>query len=221
MRYIILMMTFFIGVFANDYKRILFISSYDRSFPTVEKQIEGINEVLDDKLYQLDIEFMDTKRLDPEEVELTFFQVLNIKQEVLKTYDAILIGDDNALHFVKNYQNAFFYKKPIVFFAINNVPFAHEMAKNKFITGVIEKQTIKETFDLINKLHPNEDKITTIIDDTTTAKGVINSFDKESLKRVEFLNIKNYSFSEFEKKLKTIPHSKPLLYISALVDKHS
>lgn len=221
MRYLILLMTFFVCIFANDYKKVLFISSYDMSFPTVKKQLQGIKEVLDDKLYQLDIEFMDTKRLDAADVELIFFQLLNIKQEVLKTYDAILIGDDNALQFVKNYKNAFFYKKPIVFFAVNDIPFAYEMAKDKLITGVIEKQSINETFNLINKLHPNENKITVIIDDTTTAKGVVNSFNKEILKKVEFLNLKDYSFSQFKEKLKTMPSNKPVLYVSALVDKLS
>tara|TARA_B100001063_G_scaffold222400_1_gene228827 strand:- start:9574 stop:9690 length:117 start_codon:yes stop_codon:yes gene_type:complete len=36
------------------------------------------------------------------------------------------------------------------------------MAKDKFITGVVEKQSIKETIDLISKMHPAEVKITTL-----------------------------------------------------------
>ena len=220
MRYLVLLMIFFLYSFADDHKRILFISSYDLSFPTVKKQIQGIREVLNEKSYQLDIEFMDTKRLDPEEVELIFFQLLNIKQEVLKNYDAILVGDDNALYFIKNYQKAFFNKKPIVFFAVNDVAFAREMAQNRYITGVIEQQSINDTFDVIHKLQPNEPRVTVIIDNTITAKGIVNSFDKETLKKVDFLNLSNYSFSEFEKQLKTIPKNKPLLYISALIDKN-
>ncbi|MAD42313.1 MAG: hypothetical protein CL623_07970 [Arcobacter sp.] len=92
------------------------------------------------------------------------------------------------------------------------------MAKDKFITGVVEKQSIKETIDLISKMHPAEVKITTLIDDSIASKEILSNFDKELLKKVEFLNASNYSFSQFEKKLKDIPPYKPLLYISSSLD---
>lgn len=221
MHYLILIFLFFTFTFADNYKRILFISSYDLSFPTVKKQLQGIQKALDEKVYQLDVEFMDTKRLNPVDVEFTFFQVLNIKKELLKNYDAILVGDDYALHFVKNYQKAFFYKKPIVFFAVNDIPFAKEVSKNKYITGVIEEQNINETIDLINELHPKDLKITTIIDNTELTKRIINNFTEESLQKVKFLDFSNYTIEEWEKKLRSIPSNKPLLYISALDEKNT
>ena len=45
----------------SNYK-ILFISSYSYSWPTVPLQIEGIQSALDDTV-NLDIEFMDTKMI--------------------------------------------------------------------------------------------------------------------------------------------------------------
>ncbi|MAD42314.1 MAG: hypothetical protein CL623_07975 [Arcobacter sp.] len=58
MQYLILLITFFICSFASEHKRILFISSYDRSFPTVKKQLQGIKEVLDDKIYLLQMKWL-------------------------------------------------------------------------------------------------------------------------------------------------------------------
>ena len=49
--------------------RILFISSYNSSFPVFFQQLDGIKSVLTDKDSIIDLEFMDTKR---------FFQKENI-----------------------------------------------------------------------------------------------------------------------------------------------
>lgn len=205
----------------SNKNKILFISSYNYSFPTISNQIKGIEEILDKKNYQIDIEFMDTKRFDPNIVEPLFYNTLKMKERLLKDYNVILVGDDNALHFIKKYQKEFFHKKPIVFLGINNILFAKEMAKNKYITGVLEESSIPETINLIETLHPSKNRILTIIDDTNTTKGILNSFTPKILEKLILLNISNFSFNEVKEKLETIPSGVPLLFISAFKDKNS
>ena len=63
-------------LFAEDKKKVLFISSYHPSFPTFFKQIDGVKSIL--KNVQIDVEFMDSKRFDYDEADEMFSKKLKL-----------------------------------------------------------------------------------------------------------------------------------------------
>ncbi|CAN0528849.1 unnamed protein product, partial [Laminaria digitata] len=63
---------------ASDRQRVLFISSYHPSFPSFDRQVEGLRAALNDAGYPspsmvLDIEFIDSKRF-PTATQLPIFR---------------------------------------------------------------------------------------------------------------------------------------------------
>ena len=64
---------------AAEEKTVLFISSYSESFVSVPAQIAGIQSVFDEQQINLEIEYMDTKRLDTPENKQIFYQSLKLK----------------------------------------------------------------------------------------------------------------------------------------------
>lgn len=64
---------------AAEEKTVLFISSYSESFVSVPAQIAGIQSVFDEQKINLEIEYMDTKRLDTPENKQVFYQSLKLK----------------------------------------------------------------------------------------------------------------------------------------------
>lgn len=61
---------------ARDQDKVLFISSYSLSYPTVNKQITGIKAGLDDDIY-LYYEFMDTKTISDDAYVARFYDYIN------------------------------------------------------------------------------------------------------------------------------------------------
>jgi PAS domain S-box-containing protein len=215
---IVLLLLVFNFLYCNDTqkKKILFISSYHASFPTIPKQIDGLYSIFDSQNYQLDIEYMDTKRIPYNISKKDFLSRMEFKLDLLKKYDGILVGDDNALSFAIEHQKKLFSNKPIVFFAINNENFAKEASKNDFITGVIEKPSIKDTISLINNFHPKK-RIIALTDNTPTGIGISKSIQPYLDKNIKLINLQNYSYDELLTKLKP---DEPILFLSAFEDKN-
>ena len=100
--------TFFTYTYAeavNPVYNVLFISSYHAGFETLPAQINGIKSVFDDAGISLDIDFMDTKRVDNEENYENYFKFLKYRLDHGVNYDVILVGDDNGLQFLMDYQS--------------------------------------------------------------------------------------------------------------------
>jgi len=210
-----------VSLFAQDKKKVLFISSYHPSFPTFFEQIDGVKSIL--KNVQIDIEFMDSKRFDYNEAEERFSKKLKWKLKFLPKYDAVITADDNALIFLLKYKKLFFPNTPVVFLGVNNLNRALQQDKNPSITGVVEAVSMFETLKLIEKLHPNTDRIIAISDGTSTGMGDLNSYKKLSEKfpnkKLEYISLEDYKFNVFWKKLANLDKNTPVLLLSAYVSK--
>mgnify|MGYP001566491721 CR=1 FL=1 len=163
-------------LFAQDKKRVLFISSYHPSFPTFFQQIDGVKSILKD--VQIDVEFMDSKRFDYDEAAEIFLKKLKWKLKSFPKYDAVITSDDNALIFLLKYKELFFPNIPAVFLGVNNIHRAIKQDKNPSITGVVEAVSMVDTIKLIEKLHPNTDKIIAISDGTSSGNADLNNYKK-------------------------------------------
>ncbi|MDY2628060.1 MAG: ABC transporter substrate binding protein [Lachnospiraceae bacterium] len=157
----------------ND--RVLFISSYSWTWPTVLLQLKGIQSSLSDDV-TLDVEFMDTKMLSEDMAQQQLLERIRFKEEQVGLYDAVIVGDDAALLFAMEYRTELFDGIPLVFEGINNLEYAQEVSRDPLVTGVIESFSYKENLDFAHEIQPEADKILAIVDNTVTGIGEQQQF---------------------------------------------
>ena len=157
---------------------ILFLSSYTITFNTLPAQLRGITEALPADDYQLDVEFMDSKRFARPADEARFYALLKDKMLRLPRYDAVILGDDAALLFALKHQQELFASIPMVFLGINSLELARQAVQNPWITGVAERADYKRNIDLIQVLFPATKNIVAVIDQTLTAQGDQQQFQE-------------------------------------------
>ncbi len=208
---------------AVQHKKVMVISSYNSSFPTFFKQIEGIQSVLDSCNISMDIEFMDTKRFnDTTNIRLftdhITFKLLNISNP----YDAIITTDDNALNFVIEKQESLFKETPVVFLGYNNLEIALKQNKNPYITGIVEAVSLNETIELMLKLFPESNTIYAIADSTKSGLSDLIRYENAKIKHPNItfktITLYNLTFQEFRNKIEKIPSNVPVLLLSAYLD---
>lgn len=152
-------------------RHVLFISSYDPVYSTVIAQQEGIFQAFAKQNVSLDIVYMDTRDLGVGEWITKFYESLSYRIHNHRKYDAILLGDDDALVFAQKYQDELFPETPLVFFGVNNIELAAEASKNRYIAGIPEVHFVVDTIEQGLRFNPNANKIVVIYDTTATGKG--------------------------------------------------
>lgn len=209
---------------AADNKRVLFISSYSESFPTVPEQIEGIQSVFVPNNIKLDIEYMDTKRFMGDDWNDLFYSVMRYKLDRVYSYDGILVGDDNALEFVMEYQEELFADIPIVFLCINSFDTALKAGQKQNITGIIEEASLKENIEFALSVNQKAKRVVAIVDNTLTGKGDKEQFYYQSryFPDVVFedINSSEYTVDEVKELLNEIGNESVLFYFSMFEDKY-
>lgn len=202
----------------EDKKNVLFISSYSEVFATVPDQIKGLHSVFDIHNVVLDIEYMDTKRFDNDENKALFYSMLKYKMESLPPYDAIIVGDDNALQFAMDYQVELFNKLPIVFFGINDRERAEKANANKYMTGLVEETSLIENIEIAYDFNPIAKRVVAIVDNTLTGQGDQRQFElaEPSFPNLKFdvLNVSDYTFDTFGDRLEQVEEDTILLFLS-------
>ena len=207
---------------AQSRKSVLFISSYSESFETVPLQLEGILSVLEPHQVVLDIEYMDTRRFNSRENIELFYAHLKYKLSQTPTYDAIIVGDDNALDFATAHQSELFHEIPIFFMGINDYNRAETAAKDAWITGIIESFSLRETIELGLSFNPRAKEIIALVDGTTTGVGDKNQFyDLESefpTVNFEHISAEDYSFEKMKPLLQSIEDDAVLIFMTLFED---
>lgn len=137
---------------------VLFISSYSSNFISFEDQVQGIREGLNNNA-NIKIEYMNSSNIDLEENELRFYDLVKMNLENYNNYDAIIVGDDEALEFTLKYREDIFKGIPIVFLGIQRTDLIRKAFEFEGISGVRELESVEENIDLIKKLHSNIENI--------------------------------------------------------------
>lgn len=209
-------------VLANQ-QRVLFVSSYHPGFPTFFQQVDGMTDVFRRANIRLDIEFMDTKRFPTEGNLQNFRQSLAYKLERTPAYDAVITGDDAALKFAIREQTGLFKSLPIIFLGVNNLNLAITQNDNPWITGTVEKVSMRETLELMHKMHPQATTLIAITDKTITGQADLQTFYsiKEFLPEVQLshLSLSDLSYQELGQKLTALGEDTVVLLISAYHDR--
>jgi hypothetical protein len=97
---------------------VLFLSAYSPDWSETAMQMQGLQDALGNDVSQQFV-FMDTKHAGFEEAEQ--YTCAHLKTLCSETrFDAVVAGDDAALHFAMKYRAAFFENVPIVFMGVNS-----------------------------------------------------------------------------------------------------
>ena len=167
---------------------------------------------------------MDTKRFPSQENLQLFHNLLKYKLSQLQPYDAFIVGDDNALQLVLDYQDELFGDSPIIFLGINDTTRAKNASDHPLISGVIQKSSIKENIELALKFNPKAARITAIVDNTTTGIGYRDQYSSNEALfpnlRFDIIDSSNYSMDEIADLLEMMEDDTILLFLSMTSDKN-
>ncbi len=196
--------------------RVLFISSYSYSWDTVQMQIDGIKDTLGIE-YDLDYEYMDTKRVNDETAMQLFYDGLTYRMSQVEPYDVIIVGDDAALQFVLEHRDGLFQNIPIVFEGINDEDLVETALKDPLITGVVEKLSLEDNLEFAMKLMPKAKKVVAILDDTITGQAERKRFFaiEKDYPELEFseINVSEYTTNDLQRALHKLSEDTILLFI--------
>jgi ABC-type uncharacterized transport system substrate-binding protein len=191
MRYFLLFSILFINFLqANQNKDVLLIHSYHKGYAWTDDISKAIEKNFSEyKDIELTTVYMDTKRIDDASY-LDNLAKLYKQQFYNRTFDLIIISDNNAFDFISKYYNYLFKDTPILFCGINDYnKNILEKVPSKDISGVAEEVDIEKNFELISKLHPNLKNLLIINDKSITGLAVKKDLVKIMEKYKEKFNI--------------------------------
>lgn len=198
---------------ASERKQVLVISAYHPAFPTFYRQNRGVHQGLKEQGFDqtnmdLDYEYMDSKRFLTEENLANFTASLRYKMSQLsRPYDVVLVADDNALDFALQNRSTLFNNIPVVFFGVNNVNKALLLDADPQFTGVVEGISIKETFDVIKRIHGDKTSLQVIVDETPSGQSNLKSIMAYQVRAegvdLNVLDLSRMTYPQLAKELET------------------
>lgn len=155
----------------NSNKSVLYLNSYHDGYQWSDTVLSGIRSKLAEGPYKIDlqIEYMDTKKFNIEEVieDLLILYKAKFKNE---KFDAIIISDDDAFDFILKYRDEFLPDVPLIFCGVNSLK-KEELSMGN-ITGIVENFDFQNTIDIALKLHPNKNRMVVVGADDTTSIAI-------------------------------------------------
>jgi diguanylate cyclase (GGDEF)-like protein len=191
----------------DNKKHILVLHSYHQGMTWVESINKSIIDVLQPEKndYIIYTEYMDSKRHNSKEYYESLKVFYKKKYENMK-FDIILSSDNNAFKFLVDERDEIFGDVPVSFCGVNG--FEKDSIKNiKNITGIAERFSVKETVDVILKLHKNVKNIFIINDYLQTGQAWKKDIQKQLVSyedRVNLLYSQNLSFKDLRDKIATL-----------------
>ncbi len=179
-------------------KNVLIINSYHQGFAWSDAEMSGIIERLRSVYPEADVpvEFLDAKR-HPARADLHIAEKFFLEKYRDKKIDLIIVLDNPALDMLIRYRNELFPEVPAVFAGISNFDRAM-LADRKQITGIIEKQDVKNTLELALALHPKTREVLVVNDNTMSGTAALKDVEKLLPHFEERVNLKILPPSTFE-----------------------
>ncbi|MDG3088316.1 EAL domain-containing protein [Vibrio hannami] len=206
-------------------KRVLLLISYHPTFPTSSKVMDGLLAEFGDNPPEIEVEFMDSKRLHDETSRQLFQANISYKLLNREPYDVVITADDNALHFMLDNGETLLPDTPFVFLGLNNIKLARLMGSNTLATGVVEAVSIRETIELALQIKQDIRSIYIVSDGTSSGRSDLESTLKlkEQFPGVPFkvINLADISWPDFITAIKGVPKESAIILLSAYRDKYS
>lgn len=193
--------------------RVLLVHSYWHDFTQVNDITQGVRAAFEGSNAELKVFYMDTKRRSNPEWLTESGRLAKDKVEEFKPH-VVIAADDNAQeYFAKDYANLkgapYF-----VFCGVNAEPEIYGYpAKN--ITGVLERDLVLQSIDLLLKLKPDVKKVAVLGDDGPTT-GIVNAYIRSLDLPVEITQIHAVScFSEWKALMATLQNKVDALILNS------
>ena len=203
--------------------RVLFLSSYNPLYFTYESQVRGLEKTLYPKGIEYDVIYMDAKSFSSKQDRLNFHDYLKHWLQKRNDYEAILIGDDDALQFALDYQDELFPRLPMVFFCVNDYELAERASQNPYMAGFYENDYLEETVVLAMKLFPKRKTFVALHDRSAAGEAdreIFLSFRKK-YHEYAFVDLDTTLLSQTDliSLLDSLPKDSILLYMTCYSDK--
>lgn len=159
---------------SSDKYRVMFLSSYSMNDDACKLELTGIREALPEDKFEVDYEFMDTRRFNTDYDMSILYRFLRNKLYRLPQFDCFIAGDDAALSFFME-RSDIFGDIPVVYFGVQDPSLVKAAEKHSNITGIREIYNYKANFDFIKKAMPDVKNITFVTD-----SSYVGSLDTKS-----------------------------------------
>ena len=193
-------------------KRVLILNSYHKGYAWTDNIVEGIESTLREQIenIELRVEYMDTKRIDTAEYQRDLFELLKRKFTGV-AFDAAIVTDDNAFHFIREHRTDLIGDCPVVFMGVNHFERRMLHGHEGHITGIIQDADMPATIRIALKLKPETGQVAFIYDNTSTGR----SYRKQvALAAAEFPDLEiirldgaELSTSELHARLRGLPET--------------
>lgn len=204
--------------------RVLFICSYNPLYFTYEAQARGLEKALYPNGIEYDVVFMDAKTYNSEHDILVFHDFLSERLKNRTDYEAVLLGDDDALLFALRYQDELFAGLPMVFFGVNDISLARKAAQNPYVTGFYENTYLLQAVGLATRLFPESKKLAALHDRSAAgiADAEILTSYAQSYPEYTFIDIDTATMTQEElaRVLEKLPQDTLLFYMTCYSDKN-
>ena len=198
-------------------KKVLVLHSYHQGLNWTDNITRGIQSVFNqyDNL-ELQFEYMDSKRNSDSIYLKEFAKLYELKHHNIP-FEVIIASDNNALEFIRRYQNIYFKNIPVVFASIDQFD-ESLIAGMSNVTGVTEFIDFKRTIQEALLLHPRAKNLVVINDNQTTSaiinRNYIKSFWSEIDTDVNLVFLENLSINELVSKVKQLDESNIILLLN-------
>ncbi|USD67065.1 ABC transporter substrate binding protein [Vibrio sp. SCSIO 43136] len=203
-------------------KRVLLLFSYHPSFPSSPKVLNGVDLAFGEDSPVIDIEYMDSKRLNDSQSQQNFLAMFGYKLSKRSPYDVVMTADDNALHFALEHRASLFPNTPVVFLGVNNLQLAASLEATPWITGVVEAASFAETISLASTLMPKRNNIHVVVDDRVSGQSdlatVQSLYEQFPMLKFHELPLADLTWQEFANNLNRLGENDALLLLSAFQD---
>lgn len=159
----------------EDFYQILYINSYDYGYSWGKLMTSGVYGGINEYLQEnerpsayVNSEFMDSKTISDETHFRNLYNLLSYKLKD-NSPGVIIVSDDNALRFIREYGDDLFPGVPVVFTGINDYDSVFENLPENY-TGIVEKLPIEENIEFIMGLQPELGTLYIVTDDTYSGK---------------------------------------------------
>ncbi len=193
-----------------DKERILVINSYNHGYRWTNEVVEGFlsSFILDDPNLDIRVEYMDIKNFHSPDYFHFLKQIYEFKYKNLN-FNLIVVTDNAALQFLKEYRSELFPHCPVIFCGIDHSFDSLIMDMNN-ITGVIEDYDLKRTLNLALSLHPETNTLAVVCDSSTIGPRDLLRFGKikqDYAQKYNIIEIAGWTESELITSLKDLPEN--------------
>ena len=201
----------------TERKEILYINSNSKDLEWSDSITQAVEDRMRTSGYDvnLHVEYMDEKRYQDPAYESMLAEIFRYKY-ANRTFDVIIVSDDNAFTFIKKHRQELFPKTPVVFCGVNY--YSDDMlAGQTDVTGVVEQYDVKDTLETALRIQPSIQHIYVINDRSATGAANKKNIEQalpEFSSRADITFLEDYSMTELEDKVETLPDNSMILLMT-------